>query len=532
MSIYYRFNNFNSNAKISSNFKYNYYEKDEGATIDTVINSNLEYSTKEITINLKYKAGYSKSNQFISSYINEIDKQFFNKNKNKLLSEEDLAYFNNLTEKKQFIEKNSYFDSEDVKSYNESLNENLENHFEAFERLSISSKKINVNRKKSSLIKSLNRSNIFLDEKVFEENDFYFLNKEESRQTISEKNNFLSNLKSYNKKSIYECQNTYFFHAGILVIKYVKTIEGNYKKISNKFIVNSDLENLRNNFQFKNEKSYTVFDDAIKYGKTYRYLLYPVFNITMPSYNDFHMLDDYLYCDIPLDTKDIVCKETDRPFPPSYINFSIKENKVNIQWLPENDGTGDVKGFQIFKRQTLDEPFQLVKQIEYHLESDVYSKNNLVLEELIEKRNEGQPFEYYDKLEKDKIVIYAICAIDAHGQVSNYSSQIAIKYNFFNKHLETDLVSTPGAPLFYPNIFIKRKTKFIDNDDKIVTITPIVENISKITLYATPDFAIINNDSVSLNNNYTYKEKYKFNIFKVENSKNFIDDIDIENFKN
>ena len=134
--------------------------------------------------------------------------------------------------------------------------------------------------------------------------------------------------------------------------------------------------------------------------------------------------------------------------------------------------------------------------------------------------------------EKDKIVIYAICAIDAHGQVSNYSSQIAIKYNFFNKHLETDLVSTPGAPLFYPNIFIKRKTKFIDNDDKIVTITPIVENISKITLYATPDFAIINNDSVSLNNNYTYKEKYKFNIFKVENSKNFIDDIDIENFKN
>ena len=99
MSIYYRFNNFNSNANIESNFKYDYYEKDEGATNDSIINSNLEYSTKEITINLKYKAGYSKSNQFIEDYINEIDKSFFNKIKDRVLNEEELSYFNNLVEK-------------------------------------------------------------------------------------------------------------------------------------------------------------------------------------------------------------------------------------------------------------------------------------------------------------------------------------------------------------------------------------------------------------------------------------------------
>ena len=74
MSIYYRFNNFNSNAKIISNFKYNYYEKDEGATIDTVINSNLEYSTKEITINSDFRD--EETGEKVSSFVKCVNSYY------------------------------------------------------------------------------------------------------------------------------------------------------------------------------------------------------------------------------------------------------------------------------------------------------------------------------------------------------------------------------------------------------------------------------------------------------------------------
>ena len=118
----------------------------------------------------------------------------------------------------------------------------------------------------------------------------------------------------------------------------------------------------------------------------------------------------------------------------------------------------------------------------------------------------------------------------SNGFVSNYSSQLGVKYNYASRKLEIDLVSRSGAPINMPNLLVERKTKYFNNDDKITTITPKCSNIKKLTIYATPDFATINTDDLQENNIYTYKEKYKINIFKLENSENFIDTIKIVNF--
>ena len=81
-----------------------------------------------------------------------------------------------------------------------------------------------------------------------------------------------------------------------------------------------------------------------------------------------------------------------------------------------------------------------------------------------------------------------------------------------------------------PNILIKRKTKFFNNEDKYVTVTPTVRNMRKFTIYATPDFHSINRNNGDIFN--LYKENYKINIFKLENNENFIDNIQIINFNN
>lgn len=524
---FYNFCNFNSNITLrEKKFNYNFYEKEETLTKDDeIVKSNI-YNAKEIEINVDYKSSYDKDLDFIRGYVESLNLDFLRSLNNTQLDGYYTRFVNNLQEKNYYLKKNVILDENKINDYNTIFKIKSNTYGQSFQKNILDSKKLFINRDKISLITEKNNKNIFFDDHNLSDHDDYYLNIEGIKSSIKGKSNFIDNLIPYNEKTIFEDLVPYFFHVGIFVLKFRKE-ESNYKKIANKFFFNNNI----NQGLYKNNSTYSFKDSAVKYGETYKYIIYPIYNVSMPKFKDFHMLQDFLYCDIPIMTQDIVCKEKIRPSPPTNINFKYLNNKerVLIMWKPEADAVGDYKGYQIFKRHSLDEPFKLVKQIEYHLETDLYDKNNLVDVTQIEKREEDFPLEFYDTLAKEKINIYALCTIDAHGFVSNYSSQIGVKYNYFTKGLEIDLVSSPGAPVFYPNLFIKRKTKFFDNDDKIVTITPYVQNIDKITLYATPDFAIINNN-VESNNNVLYKENYKFNIFKVENNENYIDDIKISNF--
>ena len=527
---FYNFLNFNSNIDIKSNFAYNFYEEGEGFNDDKIINSNNKYNSKEINVTVEYKSDYSKSNQFINEYVNSLNTDYLKEIHNTTIEEDVQFYLNNFMIKKSFLNKNVITDEEWISKKNNDLNINISNFFESLNKTVSKSKKINVNRKKISFFEKINKNNDYYEEKIFKDNNDFYSNNDEILENLNETNNFLNNMVAYNEKSIYSNSEPYYFHVGIIVVKFKKN-QNQYLKQSVKFLANNNIIE-GNEDQVKNVCRYNFNDIDVKYAETYLYAIYPVYNITLPKFRDFHILQDVLYCDTPVYTKEIVCKENIRPLPPTSLSFKFIENskKILITWKPDIDTVGDVKGYQIFKRFSLDEPFKLVKQIEYHLETDIYDKNLLVNESQIEKRLEDYPFEFVDDSNIDKIAIYAICAIDAHGYVSNYSSQIGVKYNYFTQKSEIDLVSSPGAPIFYPNLLIKRKTKFFDNDDKINTITPYLQNISKITLYATPDFAIINNNEESINNNFLYKENYKFNIFKVENSDNYIDNIKISNF--
>ena len=524
---FYNFCNFNSNITLQSKFNYNFYEKNETLTNDNEVAKSNDYNSKEIEVLISYKSGYDKSNAFLEKYVESLNLEYLKSLNNTSLDRQQISFINNLREKNYYLKKNINLDENKIRNYNNTFNINIENFGESFRKNILDSKKLYINRDKINFFEEKNKNNIFFNDKTLEDSNDYYENNDAIRKNVKDKSNFLDSMLSYNEKTIFSDTSVYFYHVGVLVLKY-KKVNDSYKVIANKFFLNNRI----NDKQYRSSSNYSFKDNAIKYGDVYKYAVYPVFNISVPKYKDFHILQDILYCDIPSFTKDISCKENTRPLPPANIDFKYLKNKEKllISWKPEADSVGDQKGYQIFKRYSLDEPFKLVKQIEYHLETDLYEKNSLIPSTQIEKRKEDFPLEFYDTLEKEKINIYALCTIDAHGYVSNYSTQIGVKYNYFTKGLEIDLVSSPGAPLFYPNLFIKRKTKFFDNDDKIVTITPYVQNINKICLYATPDFAIINNNSDSSNNNLLYKENYKFNIFKVENNENYIDDIKIKNF--
>ena len=46
--------------------------------------------------------------------------------------------------------------------------------------------------------------------------------------------------------------------------------------------------------------------------------------------------------------------------------------------------------------------------------------------------------------------IYAVCSIDAHGQISNYGAQIKVNLDSKTHKLTVRQISPPGAPLVFP----------------------------------------------------------------------------------
>jgi hypothetical protein len=528
MSKFYSFNNFNNNLRLTSGFNYNRYELKETLTDHSNIERSNIFNKKEIFLNINFNVYYS-HNRRAARNIDQLNTDYLNTLNDVALNKHQVGMFNNLNQKNEFLVQNHHFTQAKSKSIYDLFGVDYINFEDVFDK----NKKIQIDRNKISYIEKCNNNNSFFDNKLLYENDNseLYTNRNEVKSFIHNKKNFISDLTPYNRKNIYDNPEVYFSFVGFFVEKLVKE-NNSYVSLDKRFYMdNLDVfANISTHFSYL--KRLSLKDVGIQYGKAYKYKVSPVYNITFPKFNDFHVVEDFLFCDVPVFTEDIICQESKRPIAPNNIKFKYNKqlNKLNITWNLVPDSVGDIKGFQIFKRSSLKEPFVLVKQIEYHDKDDFYKRNTNINIDYIERRDEIDGFELDTEFRKEKIEIYTICAIDAHGFISNYSAQLGVKFNYNNMKIEVDLVSRTGAPLNMPNLLVERKTKFFDNDDKIATITPHCSNVEKISIYATPDFATINTDELQIQNIYTYKEKYKFNIFKLENSENFIDTITIDNF--
>ena len=327
----------------------------------------------------------------------------------------------------------------------------------------------------------------------------------------------------------------YYVLTGVLVEKYKVDDDDKdiFTKKDTKFfyidvLPDGIIENANSTYRVSKSENIVINDSAVQYGSEYFYVVYPVYAISLPKKNDYYLVETYLMCDYPYFTNNIVCKEFKRPASPSNLRFRYinKEKCLNIEWAKPFERQGDIKGYQIFKRKKLNEPYSLIKQIEFLEEDSFYKRNNNVSSSLIEKARFNK--NYFDDKEfnTNEIQIYTICSLDARGQSSNYSEQIAVYYDYYTKKVVVDLVSSSGAPLHMPNLLIPRKTKFYDNEENIVSNTPYEEKVNKISLYVTPEYnEIILGES--LDSDRIISEKYKFSIFKLENNQQIIKDINI-----
>ena len=523
-------------------FIYNYYKEDETITNDLKFIPDVKNVYKCIEIKVKSTIKYDKR---IKKYLNYLTLEDFDSFSNKNLTESELGFFNKMSSlNKNYFNFNMNHNASDIDTLNNKLNVESSDYLEAISFLK-GNKNISIKNYSLNDILDANKQNMFFTKSMMldmEQNTSLFSSN--TQENFSIDNIVLNeNFKVFRKKSVYNnglSNVKYYLNIGFLIEKYLVTdsedLFNKYVKKSSFFKRNSDIDNSSLSFTevkvSKNiDNSFIITDSGVKYGKTYRYLIYPVYLASISTKKDYHTIDDYIFCGYPVSTKNIVCKEFTRPIPPPQLSFKLlsSKNTLKINWQQPLEPQGDVKGYQIFKRHSLDDPFVLIKQFESHNQNDFYTRNEKVSDQIVERlKNKNRTIFYDNNFKKEKIQIYAICSIDAHGFVSNYSAQYAVKYNHENKNCEIDLVSSEGAPLHMPNLLIKRKTKFFDNEDYNTTNLPVEENVNKITLYCTPEYRELGLGTRTFET--VLKSNYKFSIFKIENLQLFTDTINIVNF--
>ena len=519
-------------TNVNSKFIYNKYSFDETRTDDTLIISRKKVNAndiknKYIVLNLKRPLRDKDLKEF-REYIPELD---FMASKEKL-DDTDLLLFNKQNsfdhERNYYISSLNFDHVEDYINYHISTNVNVNN-------LDIGSIKRDISRNnKLSVIKDSDLNLELLNNNLEISNKNLFVDNSVEEKQYSQKDfikeGYLFNTLNYFKKTI----NTEFklsfpnksgVRCGILLTKY-KLINNEFVQISAKFVSKNkdevDLKNIPNSFE----------DENVQYGQTYRYEINDVYLYTSPDVTNRFALNYYLLCDSSFFTDDIVCRENIAPPPPVNLsfNFNEKENTLNIKWNEPTNYQYDAKGYQIFKRNSLDEPFELVQFLDGHSNFDdfLFEEYTMPSKTL---RTDGPVYSYDDKeYESGRITIYTLRTVDAHGFVSDYSEQIALLYDPFEEKLILDSVSPKGAPRDHPNQKVKHNTLFFKNKASIIENVIKLKNPNRIHLYITPEYVrcidklgkerqvVDDNYQITLtklNNLSVYKENFAIDNFNL-----------------
>lgn len=204
-------------------------------------------------------------------------------------------------------------------------------------------------------------------------------------------------------------------------------------------------------------------DLKVKYNTTYRYSIRTISYIETEAIDvesGKNIIVGFLVSSSPSEV--ITFKTEEMAPPPEVRDFSITWDytlqALRLIWNFGVNPQRDVKYFQVLRRKTIEEPFELIKMYDFN---DSLSPSFLLETpnpELIEKLDRNIPKTYFidQEFTKESKYIYAICELDERGISSNYSTQFECYFDRTKNKLVKKLISVSGAPKAYPNFFLER----------------------------------------------------------------------------
>jgi hypothetical protein len=278
---------------------------------------------------------------------------------------------------------------------------------------------------------------------------------------------------------------------------------------------------------FQKDKTYyiediqkTNFEDvAVVYGITYVYSVRVVASVKLLTYtyDGSSVNSSTIYVSSRPVSIPVECYEYNPPPEPNDIRFVFDYVKRNlkIHWDTPVNPQKDIKQFQVFRRKTIREPFELIAQYGFdntdigegvfrYLTGEIVDSNNLERVPSDYKRlvkiSENPVYMHVDEdftVDPEFYIssdyIYAICSIDAHGMISNYSSQHRVTFDPYKNKLVTSVICDAGSPRQYPNMNL-RSDAFKD----VINISG--DSTKKLNVYFAPEYLKVKDER-----NITYK---------------------------
>lgn len=206
-------------------------------------------------------------------------------------------------------------------------------------------------------------------------------------------------------------------------------------------------------------------DYRVKFNARYCYAIRCVGLLTMPAVEDASgevATIKALVSSKPSNKVYVSTLKLSPPPPPSDVGFTwnYRTNRLLVTWAFPVTPERDVKQFQVFKRASVDAPFELQKQYNFDDSVVPFQYNERPDPRLVERLSSpacfwtDDDFDWDVNTSKETGRIYAVCSIDAHGQTSGYSAQYRVWFDRHKNRLQKELVSHTGAPKSYPNMYL------------------------------------------------------------------------------
>ena len=219
----------------------------------------------------------------------------------------------------------------------------------------------------------------------------------------------------------------------------------------------------------ENPNTSTTVDLKVKYGTSYGYKVRSIAYMETvcidldPESNDVIVVG-FLVSSQP--SEEVKVESIEAVPPPAPADFSItwdyRSSAPLVHWGFPVNTQRDIKHFQIFRRKTVNEPFELIKQYSFNDSETPRPTLETPDPVLIEDTTNNIKTSFVDyEFTKDSRYIYSVCSVDAHGLTSNYSQQFECYFDKYANKMYKELVSVSGAPKSYPNFFLRRDT-FVD----------------------------------------------------------------------
>ncbi len=232
----------------------------------------------------------------------------------------------------------------------------------------------------------------------------------------------------------------------------------------------------------------SYLDVAIKYGKTYSYRIRSIVAVYTEA-EVVYETSSPRPCIIPFisnPTKLLSLKASESVPPASPADFNphwnYQDSTLQLIWSFPNNPQRDIKYWQVFRRSSINEPFTLIRMIDFD-DSTVRSQFPETIDPSLISKFQSSVNYYVDpEFSKDSDYIYTMCSVDAHGQSSNYGMQFRVRFDRYKNKLIKELISPSGAMKQYPNTYLNAE----------LTLDSVKSSGStKMRIYFDPEYLVV-----------------------------------------